>query len=116
MHGVITDKAFRQHAAATRLLDWSELNVRLFNFHTAGSAYRGPSRLTTASNSSRSEPILVIVTMTVRSSVSHMHVRCVPLYIARSSAHQALLLQIRQFVQAQMDPLGLTKSVGYNYA
>jgi hypothetical protein len=50
------DKAFRQHAAATRLLDWSELNVQLFYFHTAGSAYRGPSRLTTASNSSCSEP------------------------------------------------------------
>jgi hypothetical protein len=42
------DKAFRQHAAATRLLDLSELNVQLFNFHTAGSAYRGPSRLTAA--------------------------------------------------------------------
>ena len=66
------DKAFRQHAAATRLLDWSELNVQLFNFHTAGSAYRGPSRLTTASNSSRSEPTgnRNHDAMTVRSSVS----------------------------------------------
>ena len=32
------DKAFRQHAAALNLTDWSELNVQLFNFYTAGSA------------------------------------------------------------------------------
>ena len=59
MHGVITIKRLdNMHAAATstRLLDWSELDVQLFNFHTAGSAYRGPSRLITASISSRSEP------------------------------------------------------------
>ena len=35
------DKAFRQHAAAVKLTDWSELNVQLFNFHTAGSGLRG---------------------------------------------------------------------------
>ncbi len=31
------DKAFRQHAAASKLTDWSGINVQLFNFHTAGS-------------------------------------------------------------------------------
>jgi hypothetical protein len=126
------DKAFRQHAAATRLLDWSEL-VQLFDFHTAGSAYRGPSRLTTASNSSRSEPTgnrnhdcsvkcfswnkgRVRSTFGMQFVATNMRVRCVPLHIVRSSAHQSLLLQIRQFILAQIDPLGLTKSVGYNYA
>lgn len=30
------DLAFRQHAAATKLTDWSAMNVQLFNFHAAG--------------------------------------------------------------------------------
>ena len=30
------DRAFREHAAATNLTDWSTLNVQLFNFHAAG--------------------------------------------------------------------------------
>ena len=34
------DKAFRQHAAASKLTDWSGINVQLFNFHTAGSGPR----------------------------------------------------------------------------
>ena len=34
------DKAFRQHAAASKLSDWSGINVQLFNFHTAGSGLR----------------------------------------------------------------------------
>ena len=34
------DKAFREHAAATRLSDWSCMNVQLFNFHAAGSSVR----------------------------------------------------------------------------
>jgi hypothetical protein len=127
------DKAFRQHAAATRLLDWSELNVQLFNLHTAGSAYRGPSRLTTASSSSRSEPTSnrnhdcsvkcfswnkgrCVAPSAVCPYKHACTVRCVPLHIVRSSAHQFLLLQIRHFILAQMDPLGLTKNVGYNYA
>ena len=33
-------KAFRQHAAASKLSDWSSINVQLFNFHTAGSGLR----------------------------------------------------------------------------
>ena len=35
------DRAFRQHAAATNLVDWSSINVQLFNFHAAGSSVRG---------------------------------------------------------------------------
>lgn len=34
------DKTFRQHAAATNLVDWSHINVQLFNFHTAGANVR----------------------------------------------------------------------------
>ena len=34
------DHAFREHAAATNLTDWSSINVQLFNFHAAGAAVR----------------------------------------------------------------------------
>ena len=34
------DKAFREHAAATRMTDWSDINVQLFNFHAAGASVR----------------------------------------------------------------------------
>ena len=37
------DRVFREHAAATKLIDWSSMNVQLFNFHAAGSSTRGPS-------------------------------------------------------------------------
>ena len=36
------DRAFREHAAATRLVDWSAMNVQLFNFHAAGASLRSP--------------------------------------------------------------------------
>ena len=32
------DRAFREHAAATNLTDWSSINVQLFNFHAAGAS------------------------------------------------------------------------------
>ena len=35
------DRAFREHAAASRVTDWSALNVQLYNFHAAGVAARG---------------------------------------------------------------------------
>lgn len=35
------DQAFREHAAATKLVDWSAMNVQLFNFHSAGATVRG---------------------------------------------------------------------------
>ena len=37
------DRVFREHAAATKLIDWSSMNVQLSNFHAAGSSTRGPS-------------------------------------------------------------------------
>ena len=35
------DKAFREQAAAARIVDWSTLNVQLYNFCTAGASERG---------------------------------------------------------------------------
>ena len=40
------DQAFREHAAASRLTDWSSMNVQLFNFHSAGSSARGTPLVT----------------------------------------------------------------------
>ena len=37
------DQAFREHAAATGLTDWSLMNAQLFNFHAAGSTTRPSS-------------------------------------------------------------------------
>ena len=37
------DKAFREHAAATGLFDWSLMNAQLFNFHAAGASLRSSS-------------------------------------------------------------------------
>ena len=33
-------KSFRQHAAASKLTDWSGIEVRLLNFYTAGSGFQ----------------------------------------------------------------------------
>ena len=30
------DRAFREHAAAEKVTDWSKMHVQLFNYHTAG--------------------------------------------------------------------------------
>ena len=43
------DQAFCEHAATTRLTDWSSMNVQLFNFHAAGSSVRSSS-LTTSND------------------------------------------------------------------
>ena len=34
------DQAFREFAAATKLVDWSAMNVQLYNFHSAGASVR----------------------------------------------------------------------------
>ena len=34
------DRAFREHAAAVKLTDWSAMDVQLFNYHTAGAQVR----------------------------------------------------------------------------
>ena len=48
------DKAFREHAAATRLADWSAMNAQLFTFHAGGASSRS-SNLGTSPDSS--EPV-----------------------------------------------------------
>ncbi|KAK3751753.1 hypothetical protein QZH41_002157 [Actinostola sp. cb2023] len=40
------DQAFREHAAAAQVVDWSQINVQLYNFHTAGSSPRSSSSST----------------------------------------------------------------------
>ena len=37
------NQAFCQHAAATKLVDWSTMNVQLYNFHAAGASVRSGS-------------------------------------------------------------------------
>ena len=37
------DQAFCQHAAATKLLDWSTMNIQLYNFHAAGASVHSGS-------------------------------------------------------------------------
>ena len=44
------DRALRQHAAATNLVDWSSINVQLFNFHAAGPSVRGLSDVPSGSS------------------------------------------------------------------
>ena len=46
------DRAFREHAAAARLTDWSSINVQLFTFHAAGSSVRRSFTKPTGSSSS----------------------------------------------------------------
>ena len=48
------DKAFRDHAAATQLADWSTMNAQLFTFHAGGASSRS-SNLGTPPDSS--EPV-----------------------------------------------------------
>ena len=51
---LVYDQAFSEHAAASRLTDWSSTNVQLFNFHSAGSSARGTPLVT--SNDSPEPP------------------------------------------------------------
>ena len=37
------DQAFCQHAAATKFVDWSTMNVQLYNFHAAGTSVHSGS-------------------------------------------------------------------------
>ena len=37
------DQAFHQHAVATKLVDWSTMNVQLYNFHAAGASVHSGS-------------------------------------------------------------------------
>ena len=48
------NKAFREHAAATRLVDWSTMNTQLFTFHAGGASPHSPSLSSTPDSS---EPV-----------------------------------------------------------
>ena len=37
------DRAFKEHAAAAKVVDWSSINVQLFNFYAAGASAREPN-------------------------------------------------------------------------
>ena len=48
------DKAFREHAAATQLANWSTMNAQLFTFHAGGASPRSPNL---GSSLDSSEPV-----------------------------------------------------------
>lgn len=47
------DRAFREQAAATKMVDWSKIDVQLFNFHAAGASIKNSVGF---QNSSSDEP------------------------------------------------------------
>ena len=51
---LVCDQAFREHAAAIRLTDWSCTNVQLFNFHAASSSVWESSLAQSTGHSGRS--------------------------------------------------------------
>ena len=50
------DRAFREHAAASNLTDWSTINVQLFNFHAAGASVRCRGELSEEFSEPRGPP------------------------------------------------------------
>ena len=45
------DQAFREHAAASKLVDWSAMDVQIYNFHSTGAAVRSiPSGISSESS------------------------------------------------------------------
>ena len=55
------DRAFREHAAASNLTDWSTINVQLFNFHAAGALVRSRGELSEEFAEPRSAPSSLII-------------------------------------------------------
>ena len=55
------DRAFREHAAASNLTDWSTINVQLFNFHAAGATVRSRGELSEEFAEPRSAPSSLII-------------------------------------------------------
>ena len=55
------DRAFREHAAASNLTDWSTINVQLFNFHAAGASVRSRGELSEEFAEPRSAPSSLII-------------------------------------------------------
>ena len=55
------DRAFREHAAASNLTDWSTINVQLFNFHAAGASVRSRGELSEEFSEPRGAPSSLII-------------------------------------------------------
>ena len=55
------DQAFCEHAAASNLTDWSNINVQLFNFHAAGASVRSRGELSEEFAEPRSAPSSLII-------------------------------------------------------
>ena len=55
------DRAFREHAAALNLTDWSTINVQLFNFHAAGASVRSRGELSEEFSEPRGAPSSLII-------------------------------------------------------
>ena len=55
------DRAFREHAAATNLTDWSNMNMQLFNFHATGTSTHGHGKLANESAEPAGAPCSQIV-------------------------------------------------------
>ena len=78
------DRAFREHAAATNLTDWSSINVQLFNFHAAGAAVRASNAAVDGSPEPRGSASSTIVCK------SWNRGRCVAPYASCHFAHVCL--------------------------
>ena len=55
------DRAFREHAAASNLTDWSTINVQLFNFHAAEASVRSRGELSEEFSEPRGAPSSLII-------------------------------------------------------
>ena len=55
------DRAFREHAAALNLTDWSTINVQLFNFHAAGASVCSHGELSEEFSEPRGAPSSLII-------------------------------------------------------
>ena len=75
------DRAFREHAAATNLTDWSSINVQLFNFHAAGAAIQASNAPVDGSPEPRGSASSTIVCKSWNSG------RCVAPYVSSRFAH-----------------------------
>ena len=80
------DRSFCEHAAATRLTDWSLMNAELFNFHTAGLSVRSSSLAQSHKSLEPPGSLLVIV---VCKSWNRGH--CTALFASCCHAHQCNL-------------------------
>ena len=76
------NRAFREHAAAANVVDWSSVIVQLFNFHAAGASARGPN----VSSTDSAEPTGASASKTLCKSWNKG--RCVAPYASCRFAHR----------------------------